>query len=275
MKKMKLIVVLILIGNYCTAQTISVAPHVGMNLNSFGYPKSNIDPNSILSYPKDINLGYQLGGDLIYTKGNKKHVLSISSVPLGVQFRGEVLNRDSRRIVTIFKNSSNDRQPLISYQFFVDKIISKTKGARQISLFYGGGLGVGLNRSKEFYRVNSDPIQDGSLSLRDSIFWAFIYPKKNTGLGYFLMPEVGFTYYNRDEKPVVNISFCYYVGLKTQVTHDLLLQYGKLGTSYFEEERPIIGTRGSFFGAKLSFPFQLYTIKKSPNGAEMQSLPQK
>lgn len=264
MKTLKILLSILAIGNYCLAQKVSIAPHVGMNFNSFSYPKSNIAPNSILTYPKDINLGYQLGGDLIYAKGNKKHVLSISSVPLGVQFKGAVLNRESGRIVTTFKVSTNDRQPLLSYQFFINRRISKNNNKREISFFYGGGVGVGLNRSKEFYKVNNYPIQDDQIRSEDSIYFSYMYTKRRNGMGYFVMPEIGITYHNKKGKAIINASMYYYIGLRPQVYYDLTLQYGKFGTSYFEEERPTLGTRGSFYGAKLSFPFQLFSIKQSP-----------
>ena len=48
------------------------------------------------------------------------------------------------------------------------------------------GLGVGFNRSKNFYAVNNIPQRFGSYHLPD---------------GYFLKPEVGFTFYNKKKKP--------------------------------------------------------------------------
>lgn len=263
MKIFKLVIAAFFFVNYCTAQKISIAPHVGMNLNSFGYPKSNIATNSILSYPKDINLGYQVGGDLTYTVGNKKHVLSISSVPLGVQFRGDVKNIEMTQTRIIFKRSSNDRQPLLSYQLFFSNIISKPGSIRNISFFYGGGMGVGFNRSKDFYKLNNVPEPGGAVGTSDSLYHLYEYTKNRLGAGYFVMPEIGFSFFNKDDNPLVNISFFYYIGLKTQASYNLILRYGKEGTNYNIEERPILGTRGGFYGAKLSFPFSLYTLKKT------------
>ena len=261
MKIMKILLLCLIFANYTTAQTISLAPFSGLNFSSFSYPKLQKDKNSILTYPKDINLSPGMGFDVIYKNKKLKHVLSVASTPLGNSFKGKVEDRNLKTIVTIFRHNSYNKQANIGYQLFFEKFISKPESKHKVTLYYGLGASVSTNRSNEFYKINNLPSAGGMLRLPDSIFHAFEYRKLRLQTGIFLMPEVGFTYYSKKQKPIVNLSLYSYIGLRPQMEYNLILQYGKLFTSYFVEERLALRTRGGLFGFKLSFPFQVYTFK--------------
>ena len=261
MKINKLIFIFVIITNSVLAQTISIAPFSGLNFSTYSYPKLDKDANSILTYPKNINVNPGMGFDIIYKNRNLRHVLSIASTPLGNSFKGKVLNRDIRLITATFKHAHYDRQANIGYQLFFEKIITKLESKHKVTLYYGLGASLSTNRSNEFYKVNNKPVDGGSSSSFDSIFFAFEYRKLRLNTGIFLMPEVGFTYYSKKQKPIVNLSLYSYIGLRPQMEYNLIIQYGKLNTSYFVEERLALRTRGGLFGFKLSFPFQVYTFK--------------
>ena len=264
---MKYIILLLpfaLLTNNINAQKLYIAPFTGLNLSSFSYPKGGRAANSILSYPKFINLNPGLGADIIYAKGKFRHVLSIASNPLGSSFRGKVKNRENNQNVIIFNAASSDKQLTIGYQLFHEQYLSKVNSKRKLAFYYGMGAAVGFNRSEEFYKINNVPFAGGTATIPPGWFYAFEQTTaqlQSVQSGIFLMPEAGLTYYNKKKKPVVNLSLYSYLGLRSQNAYNLVLQYGQLNTSYFVEERLTLRTRGGLFGFKISFPFCIYTKK--------------
>ncbi len=262
MKQFFILCTLLASFKFALTQKISIVPHTGINLSAFGYRAGGKDPASILTYPKFNNINPVLGVDIMYEKGKFIHALGVSSQPFGISFKGDVKQEGTNQTAILFSHAAFDRQFMLSYQLFVQSRISKTSSKRPVYFNYGMGLGVGFNRSKNFYSINNIPRSFGGSSLPAGHFYAYEYNRFRTGIGYFLKPEIGFIFYNKKKKPFLNTSLFYNIGLTEMESFKLKLQYGNLFTTYFKEENQILKTRGSVFGFKIGVPVKLFEIKK-------------
>ncbi len=262
MKQYIILCTLLLVNKFALTQKISIVPHTGINLSAFGYRAGGNDPASILTYPKFNNINPVLGVDIMYEKGRLMHVFGVSSQPFGISFNGDVKQEGTNQTVILFRYAGYDRQLFLSYQLFIQNRITKTSSKRPVYFNYGMGLGVGFNRSKNFYSINNAPQRGGRSTLPAGHFFAFEYNRFRSGIGYFLKPEIGFTFYNKKKKPFLNTSLFYNIGLTEMESFKLKLQYGNLFTTYFKEENQILKTKGGVFGFKIGVPIKLFEIKK-------------
>ena len=135
---MKLIVSTILLSGLllnATAQKLYIVPNSGINLSSFGYRSGGKDPSSILTYPKNINISPGMGADIVYEKGKIKHVLSFSSMPFGITFKGKVIRQGTDINSITFIENSFQRQLLVGYQFFMQSQLNKPNAKRPLHFY--------------------------------------------------------------------------------------------------------------------------------------------
>ena len=263
---MKLIVSIILLTGLLlsvTAQKLYIVPNSGINLSAFGYRSGGKDPSSILTYPKSNNINPGMGADIVYEKDRFRHVLSFSSMPVGISFKGTVIREGTNLSSIIFSNSSSKNQFLLGYHFFMLKQLNKPTAKRPLHFYYGAGLGIGFNRSKKFYALNSTNIHDGLINGFDNHFYAYTYDAFRKNIGVFAIPEAGFTLFNKKKKPILNASFYYNIGLTEMSEFKLHLNYGKLNTpSYNFTENQNLRTRGGVYGFKIGVPIKIFDFKK-------------
>lgn len=263
---MKLLIQLIFLSvllHQVNAQKLYIAPNTGLNLGAYGYRSGGKDPSSILTYPKNSSINVGLGADIIYETKKFKHVLSFSSMPVGISFKGTVIREGTNLSSIIFSNSSSKQQLLVGYQFFAKTQLSKPTTKRPLEFYYGAGLGIGFNRSKEFYRLNSSNIYTYSSNGYDKHFVSYSYDALRKHSGIFIMPEAGFTLYNKKKKPIVNASFYYNIGLTEMSEFKLDLNYGKLNSpTYNFTEKQNLRSKGGVYGFKIGVPVKIFDFKK-------------
>lgn len=263
---MKLIIQFIFLSAFLqqvNAQNLYIVPNTGINLSAFGYRNDGRDLSSILTYPKASNINPGMGADIIYETNRFKHVLNFSSMPFGITFKGTVIREGTNLSSIIFSNSSFQRHLLVGYQFFVKTALSKPTAKRSLEFYYGAGFGIGFNRSKEFYTKNYININDGLRNGFDNHFYTYTYDAFRKSTAIFVMPEAGFTLYNKKKKPVINASFYYNIGLTEMSEFKIDLRYGNLNSSTYNfTEKQNLRTKGSVYGFKIGVPIKIFTFKK-------------
>ncbi len=245
------------------AQQLSIVPNSGINFSSISYRAGGKDPASILTYPKWSNINPGMGVDFIYKKNSLKQVLSFSSTPFGMSFKGKINKEGTNEVISTFIYSSAQRQFTLGYQLFKETSISSYTRKYKLAFFYGAGIGIGFNRKREFYEKNSSNVNLAWPSFPQSgieINGKYSAYRKN--IGVYVMPEAGFTLHNKKNKPLLNLSLYYYLGLTPISSFDVNIRYTRSNTSPVFQENQLLKTRGGIFGLKLGVPLKTFQLKK-------------
>ena len=184
-------------------------------------------------------------------------------MPFGITFKGKVKRQgENLNSITAIDNSFQ-RQLVVGYQFFIQNQLNKPNAKRPLFFYYGAGLGIGFNRSKNFYTKNYSDIYWMTINGYDNHFYEYTYNAFRKHTAIFAMPEVGFTLYNKKKKPVVNASFYYNIGLTEMSEFKVNLNYGKLNTSSYNfTENQNLRTKGGVYGFKIGVPIKIFDFKK-------------
>lgn len=221
---------------------------------SDSHDKSDFKP-SVLRF----NISWEAA--MLYRHNKVTHVLSISQLPLGKNFK--IVNRynlppyDADNLGFSYYIFGTDVQNiLLSY----DQLRSEQKTRpfifkTTIKLNYSYGVGIGLNRSKYYY-ANFYSSSNGGWSSP----WTYVAVDAThfrDGPGFFANFRAGIDFFGRKRKEsFMTLRFFYLQGLRKMAHFNIHYRYGYWNDLSKRIDKPdqLLFTRGTTLGFTLAFP---------------------
>jgi hypothetical protein len=122
---------------------------------------------------------------------------------------------------------------------------------------YSGGLGISLNRSKDYYKEVFSRSSGGAST--PSTYYGYDIDINRDGFGLFLKGVAGVDFINRNGKRKLCLSLFFYQGLKNMADFDIHYQYGYFNDPDKQVDVPNqkLYSRGTTFGVSLGVPIKI------------------
>jgi hypothetical protein len=183
---------------------------------------------------------------LQYMNGNSGYSLRLTPKPCNNGYNGGFTAKETQSA------SFNNRRLLLGYQF----PLSKYRADKRINMQTSIKLGFGA----DFKGIETDEsglIYIGTNLCGEKYYLDEVVKFRNSRISYMLPLQFNLDWYYRNKKRL-QLSFFVHLGLSTNVIFDIDYVNITRGT----REKSIFLSRGSGYGAILSYPIKVYRYKK-------------
>ena len=261
MKKLFFLIALICTCGFANAQKLYVVPKLTAPFAGLSYAT---EYNKEEFRPDNIEINFSWGFDVIYKRPKISHKFSFSVIPLGmgIRLKNKFMEPPySSGLGNLgFKGTKH-----VSHtdQFALDYSLQKESKRDKKFLFnsrirlnYSAGIGVGFNRSEDYYKSQS-PYTGGGADQLTYLTYSITTTKE--GLGLFLNCGAGFDFINKKNQRVLSFNVFYRQGIADMAKYNIHYQYGYLNDPSRQVNVPnqVIYTGGDTFGFSLGVPIKI------------------
>jgi hypothetical protein len=247
----------ILLGS---AQKVQIVPQLGFQYYGFSYiSKTDPHPEDFEKSIPEFELA--IGAAIKYKTYKCIHVLSIQNPILGLSFAYKNIFADVGINPTSLRTAYSGGPNLIFVSYSLQdesRRVFHFIGSTDFKLFFEGGIGAGVNKTRAYYREVLFPKTTEWIS--DSDYTRHTVQFNHTGsVGVFLPLKLGINFYNNRKKNFLTLQAFWNQGLTKMAEYTIDYEYGYF--SYPQYQRSVknvrIKSRGTVFGCTLGVPIRL------------------
>ena len=215
--------------------------------------------------PRNVRINVGWGFDIVYKVKKLSHKFSFNEMPLEGSFKLvnkfmlRQYNQDGR-LLGFREFIHGDAIDHFIFSYALQKVGEKEKRfllKSRIQFNYSAGLGVSLNRSKDYYKQVFSSSSGGGYS--PITYYDYDINIYREGFGLFLKGGVGGDFINKKGKRNLCFNLFFYQGLKNMAHFDIRYRYGYYNDPSKQVDVPNqkIYSRGTTFGFSLGVPVRI------------------